>query len=349
MISQDIVEWGKPLQQAVRETPTPKGTEVLVKVKFCGVCHSDVHIRDGYFDLGGGRKFQMSERGMRLPITMGHEPFGTVLSGGPESGALPIGEDRLVYPWTGCGQCDRCLEGIDNWCPAPRYIGVQTAGGYADHVVVPHSRYLIDASGIDPRFAPILACSGLTTYSAASKLMPCKPKDWIVIMGAGGLGLMAVAMLKAMGHEHIAVCEIDETKWSAARDMGALETFNPLHDDTQRKLQTLPGGVWGVIDLVGAQSTANLGIAALRKGGRYVVVGLFGGEIPVSLVTMAQRAITIQGSYVGSLQELREVVVLAQSGKLKHIPTSTCSMDQISDVLDRLKAGTVLGRVVAQV
>ena len=104
-----------------------------------------------------------------------------------------------------------------------------------------------------------------------------------------------------------------------------------------------------MIDLVGAQSTANLGIAALRKDGRYVVVGLFGGEIPVSLVTMAQRAITIQGSYVGSLQELREVVVLAQTGKLKHIPTSTCSMDQISNVLDRLKAGTVLGRVVAQI
>jgi D-arabinose 1-dehydrogenase-like Zn-dependent alcohol dehydrogenase len=92
-----------------------------------------------------------------------------------------------------------------------------------------------------------------------------------------------------------------------------------------------------------------LGIACLRKGGRYVVVGLYGGEIPLSLVTMAQRAITIQGSYVGSLQELREVVALAQSGKLKSIPIATCSMDEISGVLDRLKAGTVLGRVVAKI
>ena len=348
MISQDIVEWGKPLQQALRKTPSPQGTEVLVKVKFCGVCHSDVHIRDGYFDLGGGRKFQMAERGMKLPVTMGHEPFGTVLSGGPQAGVLPIGEDRLVYPWTGCGKCDRCVEGIDNWCPAPRYIGIQTSGGYADHVLVPHSRYLIDSTGIDPSFAPILACSGLTTYSAARKLMPCKPSDWIVIMGAGGLGLMAVAMLKAMGHENIAVCEIDPSKWSTARDMGAKETFNPLEEDSLSKIQALQGGVWGVIDLVGAQNTANLGIACLRKGGRYVVVGLYGGEIPLSLVTMAQRAITIQGSYVGSLQELREVVALAQSGKLKSIPIATCSMDEISAVLDRLKAGTVLGRVVAK-
>jgi len=349
MISQDIVEWGKPLQQALRETPSPQGTEVLVKVKFCGVCHSDVHIRDGYFDLGGGRKFQMADRGMKLPVTMGHEPFGTVLSGGPQAGELPIGEDRLVYPWTGCGQCDRCAEGIDNWCPSPRFIGIQTSGAYADHLLVPHSRYLIDSTGIDPRFAPILACSGLTTYSAARKLMPCKPNDWIVIMGAGGLGLMAVAMLRAMGHDHIAVCEIDESKWSTARDMGAKEVFNPLAQDCLANIQALQGGVWGVLDLVGAQNTATLGMACLRKGGRYVVVGLYGGEIPLSLVPLAQRAITIQGSYVGSLQELREVVALAQSGKLKSIPIATCSMDEISSVLDRLKAGTVLGRVVAKI
>lgn len=349
MISQDIVEWGKPLQQALRETPSPQGTEVLVKVKYCGVCHSDVHIRDGYFDLGGGRKFQMADRGMKLPVIMGHEPYGTVLSGGPQAGELPIGEDRLVYPWTGCGKCDRCAEGIDNWCPSPRFIGIQTPGGYADHVLVPHSRYLIDSTGIEPSFAPILACSGLTTYSAACKLMPCKPSDWIVIMGAGGLGLMAVAMLKAMGHENIAVCEIDESKWSTARDMGAKETFNPLADDCLAKIQALQGGIWGVLDLVGAQNTATLGIACLRKGGRYVVVGLYGGEIPLSLVPLAQRAITIQGSYVGSLQELREVVALAQSGKLKSIPIATCAMDEISSVLDRLKAGTVLGRVVAKI
>ena len=349
MISQDVVEWGKPLQQAVRETPMPHGTEVLVQVKYCGVCHSDVHIRDGYFDLGGGRKFQMSDRGMKPPVTMGHEPFGVVLSGGPEAGPLPVGEDRLVYPWTGCGECARCQEGIDNWCPTPRFIGIQRSGGYADHVLVPHPRYLIDTKGIDPSYAPVLACSGLTTYSAAKKLMPCKPKDWIVVMGAGGLGLMAVAMLKAMGHENIAVCEIDESKWQTARDMGAMEAIDPSKEDALAKLQALQGGVWGVIDFVGAQNTATLGIASLRKGGRYVIVGLYGGEIPMSLVPIAQRAITISGTYVGSLQELHEVAALAKSGKLKPIPITICSMDQISEVLDRLKAGSVIGRVVCKI
>ncbi|MEZ5729828.1 MAG: alcohol dehydrogenase catalytic domain-containing protein, partial [Burkholderiaceae bacterium] len=212
MFSYDVTDWGKPLQKAIRETPAPSGTEVLVKVKYCGVCHSDVHIRDGYFDMGGGKRFRMEDRGMRPPITMGHEPYGTVLAAGPDAGEVPLGEDRLVYPWTGCGQCARCQEGMDNWCMKPQYLGIQRSGGYADHILVPHPRYLVDASGIDPTFAPILACSGLTTYSAVRKLMPANPKDWILVMGAGGLGLMATAMLSALGHENIAVGDIEASK-----------------------------------------------------------------------------------------------------------------------------------------
>jgi D-arabinose 1-dehydrogenase-like Zn-dependent alcohol dehydrogenase len=349
MLSYDVTEWGQPLQKAVRDTPKPTGTEVLVRVKYCGVCHSDVHIRDGYFDLGGGKKFHMSDRGMHPPVTLGHEPYGTVLSGGPDAGALPIGEDRLIYPWTGCGICPRCLEGRDNWCPTPRYIGIQRAGGYADHLLVPHPRYLVDAAGIDPSYAPILACSGLTTYSAVNKLRPYAPEDWVVVMGAGGLGLMAVAMLRALGHERIVSCDIDPGKYAAAKAAGAAEIMNPADAGTLGRLQALPGGVVGVVDLVGANQTAQLGLAALRKGGRYVLVGLFGGEIPLSLVPVAQRALTIQGSYVGTVAELREVVDLARAGKLKPIPTETRAMDQISRTLDELKAGTVVGRVVAKI
>jgi len=348
MISYDVTEWGMPLQRAIRETPKPEGTEVLLRVKYCGVCHSDVHIRDGFFDLGGGKKFHMAQRGMKLPVTLGHEPYGTILAAGSEAGEVAFGEDRLVYPWTGCGACARCQEGMDNWCATPRYIGIQKSGGYGDHLLVPHPKYLVDVSGIEPSYAPILACSGLTTYSAVSKLMPCKPSDWIVIMGAGGLGLMAIAVLKALGHEHIAVCEIESSKWDAARDAGATLCVNPLESGALEQLQALAGGVWGVVDLVGAESTASLAMAALRKGGRYILVGLYGGQLSLSLVPVAQRAMTIQGSYVGSLQELHEVVELARSGRLKPIPTAVCSMEEVSGILDQLKAGTVLGRVVAK-
>lgn len=349
MHSYDVAEWGKPLQRAVRETPTPAGTEVLVKLKYCGVCHSDVHIRDGYFDMGGGKKFHMSDRGMKPPVTMGHEPYGTVIAAGPDAGPVPMGEDRLIYPWTGCGKCARCLEGADNLCPTPRYIGIQRSGGYADHVLVPHPRYLVDAAGVEPTFAPILACSGLTTYSAVNKLKPFGADDWIVVMGAGGLGLMAVAMLNAMGHRRIVACDIDAAKFAAARAAGAAETFNPADADTPAKLQALPGGVAGAVDLVGATHTAQVALGALRKGGRYVLVGLYGGEITLSMVGTIQRALTVQGSYVGNVQELREVVALARSGKLKAIPVELRPMSEISRTLDELKAGTVIGRVVAEI
>ena len=349
MESYDVVEWGKPLQKAIRETPVPQGTEVLVKVTYCGVCHSDVHIRDGYFELGSGKRFYMSERGMKTPVTMGHEPYGVVVSAGPDAGPVPEGEVRLVYPWTGCGACVRCVEGYDNHCMQPRFRGIQAAGGYAEYLIVPHPKYLVDASGIDPAFAPILACSGLTTYSATRKLMPCSPDERILVIGAGGLGLMAIAMLKAQGHRNIAVAEIDQGKWEAARQLGAVETYDPGAADTPAKLLATPGGLWGAIDLVGASETAQLAFGALRKGGRYIAVGLYGGELKLSIVPLIQRAITIQGSYVGTLQELREVVALAREGKLAPIPTAICTLDEVSSILDRLKAGKVVGRVVAKI
>lgn len=349
MESYDVVDWGKPLQKAIRETPVPKGTEVLVKVMWCGVCHSDVHIRDGYFELGSGKRFHMAERGMKPPVTMGHEPYGKVVSVGPDAGAVPLGAERLVYPWTGCGQCARCVEGDDNLCMQPRFRGIQAAGGYADHMIVPHPKYLVDASGIDPQFAPILACSGLTTYSATRKLMPCSPDDRILVIGAGGLGLMAIAMLKAQGHRNIAVAEIDPGKWDAASALGAVEAYDPSAADVREKLLATPGGLYGAVDLVGASETARLAFDTLRKGGRYVAVGLYGGELSLSIVPLIQRAITIQGSYVGTLAELKEVVALARDGKLASIPTATCTLAEVSSVLDRLKAGRVVGRVVAKI
>jgi D-arabinose 1-dehydrogenase-like Zn-dependent alcohol dehydrogenase len=161
MLSYDVVEWGKPLEPIERKTPIPIGTEVLLKLKYCGVCHSDAHIRDGYFDLGGGKRLLMSERGMQPPVTLGHEPLGTVIAAGPQAGDVPIGQDRLVYPWIGCGACMRCGEGMDQYCMEPQMIGIQRRGGYADHLIVPHARYLVDCPGIDPLWAATLSCSGL--------------------------------------------------------------------------------------------------------------------------------------------------------------------------------------------
>ena len=348
MQSYDVVEWGQPLQSAIRATPTPTGTEVLLRIKYCGVCHSDVHIRDGSFDLGGGKKFHMSERGMKLPVTLGHEPYGTVIAAGPDAGDVPIGQDRLVFPWTGCGTCARCLEGMDNHCMAPRYLGIQRSGGYADHLIIPHPRYLVDASGVDPAWAATLSCSGLTTYSAAVKLLPIPKDEWVLVLGAGGLGLSAVAMLKALGHDRIVVADLDANKFAAAREAGAAATVSAGATDALEQIKAATGGtIYGAIDLVGAAPTFQLAYACLRKGGRYIVSGLYGGEVPISIVPTVQRAIMIQGSYVGSPQELREVVALARAGKLKALPLETRPAARISETLDQLKAGTLIGRVVA--
>jgi propanol-preferring alcohol dehydrogenase len=350
MLSYDVVEWGKPLEKTERETPEPRGTEVLLKLKYCGVCHSDVHIRDGYFDLGGGKRLAMSERGISLPATLGHEPHGTVVAAGPDAGDVAIGEDRLVYPWTGCGGCPRCREGLDNFCLAARCVGLQRPGGYADHLLVPHPRYLIDAGGIDPAWAATLSCSGLSTYAAVSKLNPIPPTEWVAVIGAGGLGLSAVSILRAIGHQRIVAVDIDAAKLNAAENAGAAAIVHGGQADAVEKIKQIAGGpLYGAVDLVGTAETATFALAVLRKGGRLILVGLYGGEIPLSLVATIQRALTIQGSHLGSIDELKQVVALAREDKLRLIPIQKRPLSEVSRTLDELKAGAVVGRVVAEI
>jgi D-arabinose 1-dehydrogenase-like Zn-dependent alcohol dehydrogenase len=350
MLSCDVVEWGKPLARSVRRTPQPDGTEVLLRLKYCGVCHSDVHIRDGYFDLGGGRHLLMTERGMSLPATLGHEPYGTVIAAGAEAGDIPLGAERLVYPWTGCGACARCREGLDNYCTAPRMIGIQRPGGYADHLIVPHPRYLIDVGGIDPAWAATLSCSGLSTYAAVSKLSPMPRDEWVAVMGAGGLGLSAIAMFRALGYERIIAVDIDSAKLAEAEKTGAAATLNGCDSDAEQKLQQITrGALYGAVDFVGSLDTARLALGGLGKGGKLILVGLFGGEIPLSVGSTILRALTIQGSHLGSIAELKAVVALARDGKLKPIPIQTRPLSEVSRTLDELKQGLVLGRVVAEI
>lgn len=343
MLSWQIVEHGKPLQRVISATPEPKGTEVLVRVTRSGVCHSDVHIWEGYFDLGGGKRFYVKERGCIPPFTLGHEPFGIVEKIGHRAKGVKVGQKKIVHPWIGCGKCAVCRAGQDNYCVSgSRILGVNRAGAYATHVLVPDPKYLVDASGIDEAFAATLACSGVTAYSASAKLPPLAPADRVAVIGCGGVGMAGIAVLRAKGVKNVVACDIDDEKLAAAAKLGAKLTVNARSADAAQKLQ----GIAGAIDFVGTPATAALGIAALRKGGRYVLVGLHGGELVHSLPPIAQRAIGIIGSYVGNLQELKEVVALAKKGKLKPMPVSTRPAADASHALEELKAGKVLGRVV---
>ena len=348
MISYQVTEHGKPLQKVLSETPRPQGAEVLVRVTRSGVCHSDLHIWDGYFDLGGGKRFYVKERGCVPPFTLGHEPFGVVEALGPRARGVKVGQKRLVYPWIGCGKCPICKAGKDNYCVAgPRFIGVMRAGGYSTHLLVPDAKYLVDAAGIDESFAATLACSALTAYSAAGKLPELGARDWVAVLGCGGLGLIGISILRARGVRNIVACDIDAAKLSAATRQGAAKVLDTRAEGAIPALQALAGGNLGAaIDFVGAPATAALGIGALRKGGRYVICGLFGGELTLPLPPIAQRAISLAGSYVGDLEELKEVVRLAKRGKLKPLPVETRPAPEANAALEALKAGKVLGRIV---
>jgi D-arabinose 1-dehydrogenase-like Zn-dependent alcohol dehydrogenase len=239
---------------------------------------------------------------------------------------------------------------MDNYCMAPGCIGLQRAGGYADHLLVPHPRYLIDVGGIDPAWAATLSCSGLSTYAAVSKLNPIPADEWVAVIGAGGLGLSAISILQATGHQRIVAVDVDAAKLNAAENAGAAAIVHGGEADAAEKIKQVAGGpLYGAVDLVGTSETATLAIAVLRKGGRLILVGLYGGEVPLSLVATIQRALMIQGSHLGSIDELKQVVALARAGKLKPIPIQKRPLSEVSRTLDELKTGTVVGRVVVDI
>jgi D-arabinose 1-dehydrogenase-like Zn-dependent alcohol dehydrogenase len=347
MISYDVIEHGRPLQKVLKETPRPTGTEVLVRITRSGVCHSDLHIWDGFFDLGGGKKFYVKDRGCVPPFTMGHEPFGIVEALGPRAKGVKVGAKRVVYPWIGCRKCAVCKAGQDNYCLSQKFLGVYMRGAYGTHLLVPDPKYLVDASGVDEAFASTLACSGLTAYSAINKFPGLGPKDWIAVLGCGGLGLVAVSILKGRGIRNVIACDVDEGKLAAAKTLGAKLTLDTRAPDAAQRLAALAGGnLAGAIDFVGMPATFNVAYPALRKGGRYILCGLFGGEVTLPMPPIAQRAVGIIGSYVGNLQELKEVVALAKKKKLKPTPVTVRPAGEVTEILENLKAGKVLGRVV---
>lgn len=346
MLSYDVCECGAPLRLMERPTPKPTGTEVLLKVTAAGICHSDLHFWEGVYDLGGGKHLKLTDRGMKLPLTMGHETAGQVVALGPKAKGVKVGAKRLVYPWIGCGQCAVCKRGEEHLCTKPGFVGVFRPGGYADHMIVPHPRYLLDYGSLKPEQAAPLACSGLTAYSALKKIKTLKTEP-VVIIGAGGVGLMALSILKAMKGKGAVVVDIDPKKREAAKKAGALATVDGNAPDAVAQIQAATKtGVWAVVDFVGSGSTVKLSIDSITKGGTIVVVGLFGGDITISTPFIPMKAMTLQGSYVGSPKELKELLALVRKTRMPPIPIDRRPLSEANAGLMDLKAGKVVGRVV---
>ena len=353
MKSFKVADFHAPLKEVDQPTPQPAGTQVLIKVKAAGVCHSDLHIWEGGYDLGHGRKpLSLKDRGVSLPLTMGHETVGEIVAFGPDvkasdKGDLTIGDVVLAYPWLGCGKCDTCLAGDENMCAVkPNSLGVYCDGGYADHMLVPNAKYLLNLRGLDPVTAAPYACSGVTTYSALKKV----EKDLhtpIVVFGAGGLGLMLLSLLKAMGAKGAIVVDIDAGKRQAAEAAGALATVDGRAPDALEQLQKKAGGpIRAVIDLVGSAQTTQLGFDCLSKGGKLIIVGLFGGGATFPLPLIPIKAVTIQGSYVGNLRETQELLDLVRAKKIPPIPVTKLPLSKANDALMDLQKGKLVGRAV---
>ncbi len=337
---------GEPLQAKEQPMPQPTGSEVLLKVLAAGVCHSDLHLADGWFDLGGGKRLSLTDRGMKLPLTLGHENVGEVVAVGPDAKGVPIGARMVADPWIGCGSCGPCRRGEENLCRAMKSLGVFSNGGYADYIMVPHPRYLFDIGDLPPERVAPLACSGVTTFGALKKVTTLASEPTVII-GAGGLGLMCLSLHQKMGGHSAIVVDIDPLKRKAAKEAGAAHVIDGgAGDAAQQIIDLTNGGAWAVIDLVGSSQSARLGYDSLIKGGKYIIVGLFGGDLTVSLPPIPMRALTIQGSYVGSVPEMTELMELIRRTGAPQVPVATKPLDEVNAVMHDLRAGKIIGRVV---
>ena len=347
MLSQAIVEFGAPLKEIETATPQPQGTEVLIKTQHAGVCHSDVHIHDGYFELGGGNKLPMAN--IKLPHTLGHEIEGEVVAVGPGATGVRPGSRLAVFPWIGCGECAACRRNEENLCLRPRNIGCSSGvpGGYATHVLVPHPKYLLDYGNINPALAAAYMCSGLTAFGAMKKVGRLGDADEVVVLGCGGVGMMGIQFAKNLFGRAPIAADIDEGRLEAARKAGAKAAYNSKEPGSAKKLMAdTGGGAFAVVDFVGSEASFTFANSIVRKGGRIVIVGLFGGAMAMPLPMFPLRAISIIGSFVGSLPEAQEMMTIVRSGKVDPIPFTMRPLAQAGQTLADLRAGKITGRVV---
>jgi alcohol dehydrogenase, propanol-preferring len=359
MKAMQLVEFGTPLRLNDVETPDVAGKGkkgVLVKVVASGVCHTDIHVISGGYDLGEGKLLKMADRGIHLPLTPGHEIAGEIEEVGDQAddldADLPHEGDRVVvFPWLGCSACRKCKAGFENLCEGkPASLGIFTDGGYAEYVRVPHARYLVPAVGLRAEEAAPLACSGLTAYSALNK---CKLEsgDTLVIIGAGGVGSNAIQLASRTTSARIVVADVDDVKLKLASELGAEQTVNLKKLDRKGAVEAIKKenngrGVDGVIDFVNNPETSGLGFELLTRQGRLVLVGLFGGAGSFSLPLFPLRGAQVTGSFTGTLAELRELVRLAASGVIRPVVSGRYKLGEANEVLEKLGRGEVKGRAI---
>ena len=346
MQNYQLVGYGEPLVRRETECPQPVGDEVLLRVEACGVCHSDIHLADGYFDLGDSKRLDLTQ-GRKLPFTLGHEISGVVEACGSDADQVRLGDRRVVYPWIGCRQCQTCSNGDEHLCGRPQALGVTRHGGFADYVVVPHSRYLFDIGDVSVARAGTYACSGLTAFSALNKVADqLDESSHLLVVGLGGVGLAALNLAPSITQTNLIGADVDDQRLQLASSYGAIP-INPKDSESVKAVKRLTeGGVKVAIDFVGSEPSSAFALSSLASGGTLVVVGLFGGALKVSLPLLPLKRLNIQGSYVGSLSEMTSLMTRVRARKVPLTPLDERPISAAQSALDDLRAGSVVGRVV---
>ncbi|MBN9586683.1 MAG: alcohol dehydrogenase catalytic domain-containing protein [Afipia sp.] len=346
MRRQSLVKFDAPLCETIAETPKPQGREVLVRIERCGLCHSDLHIQDGYADLGNGKKLDTT-KGMALPFTLGHEIAGVVDEVGPDVDKALIGKKKAVFPWIGCGQCRDCLNGDENLCARNRYLGVAIDGGFASHVLVPDAKYLLDYDPLPVNVAATLMCSGVTAYGALKRHLGRPRERNMLLIGLGGVGMMGLSFAQAMFKQPISVADLSATARETALKNGASVAYDPSEADiVKRILKETEGGFDEVVDFAGNEKSMAFAMSVLARGGKIVVSGLMGGNFSIPMVQWVYKRMTVEGFITGTLAEASELMALARAGKIKPTPMKEEPMGDVQKWIDQLRAGKVVGRIM---
>jgi D-arabinose 1-dehydrogenase-like Zn-dependent alcohol dehydrogenase len=346
MRRQSLVKFDAPLSETLVDLPKPLGRQVLVRIERCGLCHSDLHIQDGYADLGGGKKLDTT-RGMTLPFTLGHEIAGVVEEVGPDAPPELVGTRKAVFPWIGCGHCLECDAGNENLCVKQRFLGVTIDGGFASHVLVPDPKYLLDYDPLSVNLAATLMCSGVTAYGALKRLVDRPRQRNLLLIGLGGVGMMGLSFAQAMFKQKIAVVDLSAAARAAALANGADAAYDPAEDNVLKRIvRETEGGFDGIVDFAGSDKSLAFAISAVARGGKIVVSGLMGGNFSLPMVQWVYKRMTIEGFMVGTLAEVHELMALARSGKIRPSPIKEEPMSDVQKWIDELRAGKVVGRIV---
>ncbi|RXH15382.1 alcohol dehydrogenase AdhP [Bradyrhizobium guangzhouense] len=329
-----VKQFGKPLVIEDVPVPQPGPGEVLVKVKACGVCHTDLHAASGDWPVKPVP-----------PFIPGHEAAGIVAALGPGVRNLKVG-DAVGVAWLhdACMSCEYCETGWETLCEHQHNTGYSVNGGFAEYVIASAAFAAKLPETVDfAAVAPIL-CAGVTTYKGL-KETDARPGEWVAISGVGGLGHVAIQYAKAMGFK-VAAIDIAEDKLKLARETGADLAVNALAKDAVDKVLTATGGgAHGVLVTAVSTSAFAQALKMVRRKGTVSLVGVPPGEFPTPIFDVVLKRITVRGSIVGTRRDLDEAIAFAADGKVKAEVTKV-PLAQINDVFERMKAGKIDGRMV---